>query len=61
MDVDSSNVERGQLPMPDYIIEGVGESALLAKGGSGAVARRSMDFLRLFPFSGCVGGMPLLG
>jgi hypothetical protein len=47
--------------MPDYIVEGVGETALLAKDRSGATVRRSMGSLRLFPFLGCVGGMPLPG
>jgi hypothetical protein len=55
------NVGRGLLPTPDYIVEGVEETALLAKDRSGATARRSMGSLRLSPFSGCVGGMPLPG
>jgi hypothetical protein len=55
------NVGRGLLPTLDYIVVGVGETALLAKGRSGAVARRSMGSLRLFLFLGCVGDMPLLG
>jgi hypothetical protein len=55
------NVGRGLLPMPDYIVEGVKETALLAKDRSGATARRSMGSLRLSLFSGCVGGMPLPG
>jgi hypothetical protein len=55
------NVECGLLPAFDYKVEGVEEIALLAKDRSGAAARRSMGFLRLFPFSGCVGDMLLLG
>jgi hypothetical protein len=55
------NVGRGLLPMLDYIVEGVGEAALLAKGRSGTAARRSTGSLCLFLFLGCVGGMPLLG
>jgi hypothetical protein len=55
------NIGRGLLPTPDYIVEGVKETALLAKDRSGATARRSMGSLRLSPFSGCVGGMPLPG
>jgi hypothetical protein len=55
------NVGRGLLPTLGYIVEGVGETTLLAKGRSDAAARRSMGSLRLSPFSGCVGDMPLLG
>jgi hypothetical protein len=55
------NVGRGLLPMLDYIVERVGEAALLAKGRSGAAARRSTGSLCLSPFSGCIGGMPLVG
>jgi hypothetical protein len=41
------NVGRGLLPTLDYIVEGMGEKALCAKGRSGAVAWRSTGFLRL--------------
>jgi hypothetical protein len=37
-------VERGLLPAFDYIVEGVEETALLAKDRNGAAARRSMSF-----------------
>jgi hypothetical protein len=59
--IDMLETYHGLLPMLDYIVEGVGETALLAKGRSGAAAWRSTGSLRLSPFSGCVGGMPLLG
>jgi hypothetical protein len=52
---------RGLLPMPNYIVEGVEETALLAKDRSGATARRSMGSLRLSLFSSCIGGMLLPG
>jgi hypothetical protein len=55
------NVGCELLPTPDYMLEGVEETSLLAKDRSGATARRSMGSLRLSPFSGCVGDMPLLG
>jgi hypothetical protein len=55
------NVGRGLLPTLDYIVEGVEETALLAKGRSGVATRRSMGSLCLSPFSDCVGDMPLLG
>jgi hypothetical protein len=55
------NVGRGLLPTLDYIVEGVGETTLLAKGRSGVVARRSTGYLRISPFLGCADDMPLLG
>jgi hypothetical protein len=55
------SIGRGLLPMLDYIVEGMEETALLAKDRSSAATWRSTGSLRLSPFSGCVGDMPLLG